>query len=83
MIGLPIILALAVFGAIECPPYESLSLFDFFSITIYFCDFQATENRQLYFARKFDPSINQVIIDKVEAWLEGAETSRKLMISCF
>lgn len=32
---------------------------------------QGTENRQLFFARKFEPVINQAIIDQVEEWLYG------------
>ncbi|XP_069701482.1 xylosyltransferase oxt [Periplaneta americana] len=32
---------------------------------------QGTENRQLFFARKFEPVINQAIIDQVEDWLYG------------
>ncbi|XP_034250002.1 xylosyltransferase oxt isoform X2 [Thrips palmi] len=36
---------------------------------------QSTEQRQLYFARKFDPTISQLVIDKVEEWLYGATPS--------
>lgn len=32
---------------------------------------QSTEQRQLFFARKFDPTISQQVIDKVEVWLYG------------
>ncbi|XP_066992776.2 xylosyltransferase oxt [Anabrus simplex] len=32
---------------------------------------QGTEGRQLFFARKFEPIINQAIVDQVEEWLYG------------
>ncbi|XP_071033432.1 xylosyltransferase 1 isoform X2 [Parasteatoda tepidariorum] len=33
---------------------------------------QATEDRPYYFARKFEPIINQQIIEQVETWIHGA-----------
>ncbi|KAG8188510.1 hypothetical protein JTE90_008075 [Oedothorax gibbosus] len=36
---------------------------------------QATEDRPYYFARKFEPIINQQIIEQVETWIYGARKS--------
>lgn len=39
---------------------------------------QNTESRQLFFARKFEPIINQAIILKLDQWLYGADFGKKI-----
>lgn len=49
--------------------------------------FQSTENKSLFFARKFDPTVNQQIINNVEEWLYGHYTDggygKSLIFSIF
>lgn len=40
---------------------------------------QNTEGRQLFFARKFEPIINQAVILQLEQWLYGEETTKNLI----
>ncbi|GJQ70820.1 oxt [Trypoxylus dichotomus] len=40
---------------------------------------QNTESRQLFFARKFEPIINQAIILKLEQWLYGVDFEKKII----
>ncbi|KAJ9592775.1 hypothetical protein L9F63_015553 [Diploptera punctata] len=44
---------------------------------------QGTENRQLFFARKFEPVINQAIIDQVEEWLYGSYPDNVLNLKSY
>lgn len=39
---------------------------------------QNTESRQLFFARKFEPIINQAVILKLEEWLYGVDLKSKI-----
>lgn len=41
---------------------------------------QATEQRQLFFARKFEPIINQAIILRVEQWVRGIDQEQLVNI---
>lgn len=44
---------------------------------------QGTESKQLFFARKFEPIINQAIILQVEEWLYGPSPSNSLNINSY
>lgn len=44
---------------------------------------QATEQRQLFFARKFEPIINQAIILRVEQWIQGVEQDQLVNIDAY
>lgn len=39
---------------------------------------QNTETRQLFFARKFEPIVNQAVILQVEQWLYGADATKNI-----
>lgn len=39
---------------------------------------QNTESRQLFFARKFEPIVNQAVILQVEQWLYGADITKNI-----
>lgn len=51
---------------------------------IYDCktSLQATEDRPYYFARKFEPIINQQIIEQVETWMYGSKNGKDSCSSC-
>ncbi|XP_071441320.1 xylosyltransferase oxt [Hetaerina americana] len=44
---------------------------------------QGTEDKQLYFARKFEPIVSQAIIDRVETWLYGPHPSDIVSIDSY